>query len=315
MAKQEIKPITSKGLSEVLFERHIISERDYDVCIIVNESEECALIIKDGLLMETVEGGKYYVFDKNELKKEITQVEVIFISKKIKIPLDWGTRQLLAFTDPVYSLPVKIGLNGTVEVQVGNPRKFYSEIVGRDISFEKNSLKTRLSEDIPHHIKDTVSEYMQSNKISYLNIEQAITALSEKSYPKLKDKFFNDYGIRLDKFMINGAIIENTSNKALQFKKLEIEKTEENLREEKRIKDEELKRTEDKILKAKNFKENMIKCKFCGTDLPKEANFCYICGKNVLDIEKPAEPEFEKEDSEDFFEETENKGNRRAELL
>ena len=294
MAKPEIKPLTSRGTSEVLFERYIISERDYDVSIIVNEAEECALIIKDGLLLETVEGGKYYIFEKNELKKNITQVEVIFLSKKTKIPLDWGTRSQISFVDSVYNLPVKLGFNGMVEVQVGNPRKFYSEIVGRDVSFDKSNLKARISEDIPHYIKQSIAEYMEKNKISYLEIEQVATKLSNEAFLNLAEKFVNEYGIKLNKFFISGAIMDNACNKALLYKKLEIEKDEEKIKEDYRLAIEEEKRAQERRVKEQLL-QNSIKCKYCGTNLPKEANFCFNCGKNIKEIDIE---EFEEEVAE-----------------
>ncbi|MDR1094362.1 MAG: SPFH domain-containing protein [Clostridiales bacterium] len=213
--KRNIPPITCKSPG-ALFERIRIDERDASLCVIVNEFEEYGLIIKDGLVLDTLQGGKSFVFTKDEVKRGgVALAEAVFISKKAKIQLGWGTPAQSEFIDPAHHLSVRVGMNGTAGVQVANPRKFYAEIVGRNVSYDKDALRERVLPRLLSCVKSAAADYMADSRLTYLHLERSLDRIAEAVKPKLSRAFTEEYGLAVPELTIDGAIINADDKKAL----------------------------------------------------------------------------------------------------
>jgi len=207
--KINLPPITSQN-SGALFERYRITERDVSLCVVVNEFEECGLLIKDGLVADTIQGGKRAVFAKDEIKRgNVALAEAVFISKKAKIQLVWGTPAPAEYTDPVTGQPVRVGFNGTVGIQVANPRKFYAEIVGRETVFDRDALRARILPRLLSFIRSAAADYMSDNKLSYSQTERHLERMTEAIKPKLTKIFTEEYGLAAPELTIDGVALSH----------------------------------------------------------------------------------------------------------
>jgi membrane protease subunit (stomatin/prohibitin family) len=213
--RNALPPITSKNAG-ALFERYRIEERDASLCVIVNEFEEYGLIIKDGLVMDTLQGGRSLVFTKDEAKRgRVSVAEAVFISKKTKIQFGWGTPAQSEYEDPAYRVPVRVGMNGTVGVQVANPRKFYAEIVGRAAAYDREALRGRVLSRLLSCVKSAAADYMADNKLSYLHAERYFDRIAEAVKPRLTKAFGEEYGLCASEFTIDGAVLNGDDRRAL----------------------------------------------------------------------------------------------------
>lgn len=286
------EPITSKFNNEVFFERYRVENFTEDLSIIVNEVEEDAIVIKDGYVMETIHAGKNMIFEKNEIKKKtVSQLEVIFISKNAKVKMNWGTSSHLDFEDQIYGLPIRIGINGEISVQVGNPRKFYEEIVGRDSVYDINKLKDRIKGYLLSIIKPEIAKFMTTEKLSYLYFEQYLTEIANGVYPRIKRSFMENYGLAISEFLILGIVVNDEDKRRIQMRKAELEHQEKQDKKEQITREDYLDEREHKKkidLRKLDIEEKAVehqpkidkhkKCPQCDTPVPDGAKFCSECG-------------------------------------
>ena len=132
----------------VLFRKMPLDDYSQDTAIIVPDTLN-AIIVKDGIALETLSSGKHKIFSKKSnffkeaLTKE-TQIDLIYVSKTAKLNLLWGTEHQYDMRDPITGVPIKLGASGEMELQISNPRKAYLELIGQSKEFNMDILKERL---------------------------------------------------------------------------------------------------------------------------------------------------------------------------
>lgn len=292
MIKKTNALITSQFNNEVFFERYLFQEFSEDFSIIVNEVEEDAIVIKDGIVMDTIHAGKNMIFEKGELKKNpISQLELIFISKNAKVQMNWGTGSPLDFEDQIYGLPIHIGINGEISVQVGNPRKFYTEIVGRETIYNLNKLKDRIKGYLLSIIKPAIASYMANQKLSYLYFEQYLTEIANGVSSTIKKLFMENFGIAVNELLILGIVVNEDDKKKIQLRKNDIEnevkaeKKAQTEREDYLDSKEHSKRVdlrkldiEEKAVEHQAKQKKQKECPQCGHHVTDDEKFCPECG-------------------------------------
>ncbi|MDR3293120.1 MAG: SPFH domain-containing protein [Clostridiales bacterium] len=311
---KEDKPLevyASRGNNSVFFERHTVAEPcgGKHIAVIVNEQEEFGLLMTDGILRDTLHGGK----EELTLAEGTARAEVIFMSKNAKEKFDWGTREKFDFEDPVYRIPIKIGVNGELEIRVGEPRKFYTLLVGRETVYDKEKLKERILGKLLSYIKPTVARYMTERNLSYSNFSQHLAEIAESIERDIEKRFFEEYGLKVGGFLIDGILFDEESKKAIAEKRGKIERKaedEENREEREKREAKELEEREKRevrerddlidereyrrkvemrkldieekavIAKSLSDEKKPLVCLHCGTVLHDGARFCSLCGKN-----------------------------------
>ncbi|MDR3318344.1 MAG: SPFH domain-containing protein, partial [Clostridiales bacterium] len=169
-----------------------------------------ALLIKDGQMLKTLESGKYDVYDKKSdlagifIKRFSTDsVEIIYMSRTAKLRMPWGTPQLLDLRDPITDSPVKVGANGEFEIQIGEPRKFYLELVGLDTDYDVDKLQERLLNRLMSEFKPALAKIMREKKLTYTIVDEYLKEIADGIAPILGNILLNEYGVSMYSFFIN----------------------------------------------------------------------------------------------------------------
>ena len=179
-----------------------ITGSDY---VLVDEAHT-AIIIKDGQLGQSLSAGKH------QLSKLVTAknfAEIVFFAKTSKINMLWGTKQQFDFRDPVEGIFLKVGANGSMEVQITSPRKFYLELGKGKSVFQSQDLKERIQSNFTAYLEEFIGKAMTEMNLSYDFMEENKTAIAKKIKPFVSNLIERDFGIKISSLTINGVIIPN----------------------------------------------------------------------------------------------------------
>lgn len=301
MAKKQ----TIIGLDELeatnndLFIRKSCSDLDKNAQVIVEETH-CAIMIKDGEMIDTLSGGKYPIFDKKD--KDVSRVDVIYMSKTAKLKAFWGTINKLVLKDVQTNLTIEVGANGEYEVQIKDPRKFYLELVGADKNFNLDKLKERLQGRILNEIEPLIAQTMREENLAYYDLSEKKNIIASNILPTISKMFERDYGLSLYSFVISKIFIPNEFIEKIE-NELEKRKLEE--KEEKTAKEyaQELERLSDKEferglllkkLEDGNYEKYLEVCKILGWETKgsksgksfQSDSFCSECGHSHSELDK-----------------------------
>ena len=287
------------GGNDVLFRKIEASDCDSKTTIIVPETHN-AIIIKDGIALETLSSGRHKIFDKNNAydKKveDITEeIEVIYISKTAKLNILWGTTDRYDMRDPVTGTSIKLGASGELELQVSNPRKAYLELIGQNEKFSVDDLKMRLQGRLLAEVQFQLANIMKDKNLSFDRLGEVLLPISNEILPHIQDLFEKDYGLRVFSFTISRVLIDEN-----EVDKINKSKSEQMAR---RFKKEEedtkyLREMDLKKLEREDYAKYLEVCRIvgwptekkdakagecpnCGVKLPAAAKFCPVCGTEI----------------------------------
>lgn len=266
--------IKYEGNNDELFTKKCVDSYEVDTKLIVPETHN-AIIIKDGIMMETLFSGSYEIFDKKKGlfkdKKEGLTVDVVFMSKTAKLRFLWGTRCPFEFKDLYTGVLTKIGCNGEAEVQIENPRKFYLEVIGNEKDFTIDKLKSRLVARMLIELENVVVSTIRGQKITVDRIGEYKKQISDRLLPLLQRMFSADYGIRLCTYTVAQIIIDEKFKKAIE----DVLKG--NIR---------LPSSDSEEAKEQSVTKGLISCPECGEKFTPDNNFCNKCGAKLKDSKK-----------------------------
>lgn len=275
-----------------------------DTMLVVPETHS-AILIKDGRLMDTLNGGKYNLFDaKSEKKSESVSVEIIYLSKTVKLKANWGTKVKFKCTDAEFGLPLHVGARGTFEVQISNPRKAYISVIGEEAEVNLDKLRERLAERIIGKIEPVVAKAVVEKRISFDQISIYKEDLAEAVLEKLAPMLDDEYGLRIFSFNFEDVFVDEDDEQALRAERArrkeekEREEKEERAKREEREKEEKAKQDEKEKdsfewermkylleLRSSDYEKYLEVCKAIGwkpeprvTGTNASGRFCRNCG-------------------------------------
>ncbi|MCD8372077.1 MAG: SPFH domain-containing protein [Clostridia bacterium] len=254
MAKK-IRYIKYDGNNSELFVKLSPVGLDADTKIIVPETHN-AIILKDGVLMETLNSGSYDIFkEKAKSKWKGVVVDIIYLSKTAKLKVLWGTKSQFSFRDEETDLPLKVGAHGEMEVQIGNPRKAYMELIGADKTFTTENLKERLSMRLLGKIEPAIAAAVKELNLTYDRINEHKDEISQAVLPAVSKLYEEDYGLKVFSFTIGSVVISPEDISKIEEAREKISATE-------------------------------AVCPSCGAALSAGDKFCPECGAAIYPVKK-----------------------------
>ena len=193
--------------------------------LIVMESEE-ALFVKDGVVVETLGGGRHtlntanYPFI-NKLQKMVAggespySCQIYFVDKSHKLELLWGTDSPIQMRDAEYNFAVGVRARGSYSIQINDAKKFFVKLVGNTFAFTKEELNNMFRTAFQMKIKTIVATAMKNSDLTILDMNTELESIGKMAEERLAE-VLDEYGIRLVNFYIADiSIPENDPNYAI----------------------------------------------------------------------------------------------------
>ena len=234
-----------------LFVRKTITDISEDSKVIVDETH-VAILLKDGIALETLKPGIYPIYSKKSLfekstKKDTTRLDLFYISKTAKARILWGTPALFDIHDPLTGLAGKMGASGEMEIRIKNPRQFYIEVVGVNTKFTIDDLKDRIKGLLLSRIEPTISAYIEAEEIPIDRIGEEKLAISKYLQQDLKRELSLNYGLEVSSLIVSNVNISDKFKEQV----------------------------------ASKLSGNNLVCPNCGMKLVPGSKFCNNCGMKV----------------------------------
>lgn len=180
--------------------------------LIVNQGQE-ALFFKGGEALDLFGPGTYTLTTGNlPFLKELVNspfggktpfsAEIYYINKTVNLNLKWGTSTPIPLEDPKYKLILNVGARGQYGITINDSRLFVSRIIG---AIPNGAIANHLlilkyfNGLINANIKSITAKYMVQKQISFLEITQYLSELSEVFQTALHDEF-ERFGIEIVNF-------------------------------------------------------------------------------------------------------------------
>jgi len=251
--KEEPKTIMFTGKNEDLFTRISLDSVSKEDRIIVPATHS-AIIMSNGKLTSTLDGGEYYI-DPNGLHKD-ARVDVLFLSKTVRIQCLFGTPSPVVIKDPSTDLVVEAGVRGEFNVNIENPRQAYLELIGVEDNFNLDSLKKRLSILMVARIGTVLAEVTYNENISYDMYDFNKAKIEKLIMATLEEEFRTKFGVKLFDLIVEKIFMSPENQQKIEAKRKELKE-------------------------AEAAKGNKAFCTSCGAQIAPNSKFCPECGKPV----------------------------------
>lgn len=180
--------------------------------LIVNQGQE-ALFFKGGEALDLFGPGTHTLSTGNLpiLNKLVNlpfggqtpfSAEIYYINKTANLDMKWGTSNPIPLEDPKYGLILNVGARGQYGITITDSRLFVSRIIGAipNGTMANPLLVLRYFNGlINSKIKSVTASYMIQKKISFLEVSQYLSELSDAFKESLNEEF-ERFGIELVNF-------------------------------------------------------------------------------------------------------------------
>lgn len=212
-----ISIIKNEDVSNNLVWKHPEEDFNNNSQLIVGESEQ-ALFYKNGVILQTYTGGKYYlntsnVFGLNAVRKMFTggvspfNCRIYFVNMTHQLENGWGTETPMQIRDAEFGFSVGVRAYGSYTVQVEDAKKFLIKLVGNNTQkFSNDSLKDMFRGAFQSNIKSFLAGVMKQQKMTVLDMAPEMQNFSNQLAPVLSP-YFEEYGLRLVNFYIKDISI------------------------------------------------------------------------------------------------------------
>ncbi len=180
--------------------------------LIVGQGQE-ALFIKGGKALDLFGAGTHTLSTGNLpiLNKLVNlpfggktpfSAEIYYINKTANLDMKWGTSTPIPLEDPKYGLILNIGARGQYGINIVDSRLFVSRVIGvvpNGTTTNELAVLRYFNGLINSKIKSVTAEYMIKKQISFLEISQYLSELSD-AFKKVLDDEFERFGIEIVNF-------------------------------------------------------------------------------------------------------------------
>ena len=218
--------IKNSGPGDLLIWRQPEEDFNTNSTLIVMPGEE-AIFIKGGNIEQTFDRGTYKLSTENypfisRLRNAFSggistfNCVVYFVRKAHSMEIFWGTDSPIQVRDPVMMISTSVQARGSYKVQVDNPGKFLTKMVGNNVPFiMQGELNNYFISEFQQHIKSSLARAIRSANQEILGICAEQDILAGQIHPILQE-ILDDYGLKLITFTIAAIDIpENDPNRQM----------------------------------------------------------------------------------------------------
>lgn len=226
MANTALKPIMSiiknESMGNMLCYKVPCEDFNNGAQLIVAEYEE-ALFMKDGIVEQTFQGGKYTLTTENfpfltTLKSTLLSggvsaynCKVYYISKQDHPEKKWGTIEPINVLDPFWQTYLHVQARGAYTIRIKDGKKFFLKMVGANKVATDSDLVKNFRTAFIQNISDELAAYLSSSNEEVVVVcnkkKQLADALGESLYPVL-----DEYGVELVNFYIESITVVDDEN-------------------------------------------------------------------------------------------------------
>jgi membrane protease subunit (stomatin/prohibitin family) len=212
--------IKNSGSDDLLIWRQPEEDFNTNSTLIVMPGEE-AVFIKGGVVEQTFDNGTYKLSTENypfisRLRNAFTggistfNCVVYFVRKAHSMEILWGTSSPIHVRDKLLGIATKIRARGAYKIQIDNPQKFLTKLLGSNIPFQRQQelLDDYFANEFQSKIKSSITNALNETQTELLGIEARIEELAETVEPFLGETFEN-YGLKMIKFTIAALDIDD----------------------------------------------------------------------------------------------------------
>jgi membrane protease subunit (stomatin/prohibitin family) len=212
--------IKNSGPGELLIWRQPEEDFNTNSTLIVMPGEE-AIFIKGGVVEQTFDNGTYKLSTENypfisRLRNAFTggistfNSVVYFVRKAHSMEILWGTISPIQVRDKLLGIATKLRARGAYKIQIDNPQKFLTKLLGNNIPFEgqQELLDNYFANEFQGKIKASITRALNETQTELLGIEARIDEFAEAVEPFLGE-VFDDYGLKIIKFSIAALDIDD----------------------------------------------------------------------------------------------------------
>jgi membrane protease subunit (stomatin/prohibitin family) len=122
----------------------------------------------------------------------------------------WGTSSPIQVRDKLLGIATKLRARGAYKIQVDNPQKFLTKLLGNNIPFEAQQelLDNYFANEFQGKIKATITRALNETQTELLGIEAHIEEFAQSIEPFLGE-VFGEYGLKIIKFSIAALEVDN----------------------------------------------------------------------------------------------------------
>ncbi|MGM9795659.1 MAG: SPFH domain-containing protein [Candidatus Aphodosoma sp.] len=179
--------------------------------LIVHPSQT-AIFVKGGKICDEFTSGTYTLETQNiPILNNIVNLpfgsetpftaEVWFINQTATLNIPWGTPNHIFVEDPRYHIIVPIGAHGQYGLKVTNPKLFLETLIGNLSSFSTAKIEQFYKGKLITSLNTLISQQIVNQKISVLDINTQLLAMSEIINNRLNE-IFDKYGVSIIEFSI-----------------------------------------------------------------------------------------------------------------
>ena len=205
--------IKNSGPGNLLIWRQPEEDFNTNSTLIVMPGEE-AIFIKGGIIEQTFDNGTYRLSTENypfisRLRNAFTggistfNCVVYFVRKAHSMEILWGTSSPIQVRDKLLGIATKLRARGSYKIQVDNPQKFLTKLVGNNINVvnQQELLDDYFANEFQSKVKSSITRALNETETELLGIEARLDEFSEVVEPFFGE-VFDDYGLRMIKFSI-----------------------------------------------------------------------------------------------------------------
>ena len=212
--------IKNSGPGELLIWRQPEEDFNTNSTVIVMPGEE-AIFIKGGVVEQVFDNGTYKLSTENypfisRLRNAFTggistfNCVVYFVRKAHSMEILWGTTSPIQVRDKLLGIATKLRARGAYKIQIENPQKFLTKLLGNNIPFEAQQelLDDYFANEFQSKIKSSITRALNETQTELLGIEARLDEFAEAVEPFFGG-VFEDYGLKMIKFSIAALDVDD----------------------------------------------------------------------------------------------------------